>query len=73
MSLLHGAKLRANDSSTDAALVPRFEQQGYGEDALAARRQWLEQKTGNRFVHIASHSIPSEQMRGKFQRLGVGV
>ena len=29
-------------------LVPRFEEQGYSDEALAARRQWVEGRTGAR-------------------------
>lgn len=55
------------ESRADIALVPRFQQQGYQPDAVAARRKWLEEKTGNEFVHIGSFSIQSESMRGNIE------
>lgn len=67
MSALHGSKLSPKDSSTDAPLVPRFEEQGYSSEAVAARRQWLEEKTQVRFTHLGAYSIPSEQMRGNIE------
>ena len=57
----------AKDSLGEASLAPRFEQQGYDADAVAARRKWLEEKTGSRLVHIGSSSLPSKEMRGNIE------
>ena len=50
-----------------AALVPRFEKQGYDKDSVAARRKWLEQTTGSTLAHVGSYSIFSEEMRGNIE------
>ena len=67
MSVLHEIALPAVEPDTAAPLVPRFEQQGYDKNAIAARRKWIEEKTGTDFVHIASYSVPGEQMRGNIE------
>src|SRR5436305_2548647 len=54
-------------SSEQAALVPRFEKQGYDEDSVAARRKWIEQKTGVNLAHVGSYSISSKEMRGNIE------
>jgi hydroxymethylglutaryl-CoA reductase (NADPH) len=48
-------------------LVPRFADQGYGDEALAARRRWVEERTGARLTHAGSHSVAGEQMRGNVE------
>jgi hydroxymethylglutaryl-CoA reductase (NADPH) len=55
------------DFSEEAALVPRFEKQGYDASSVAARRSWIEQKTGARLRHVGSYSIPSTEMRGNIE------
>ncbi|HEV8579676.1 MAG TPA: hydroxymethylglutaryl-CoA reductase [Thermoanaerobaculia bacterium] len=50
-----------------ADLVPRFEEQGYAEDGVEARRRWVEERTGARLVHVGSCSIPGEAMRGNVE------
>ncbi len=59
-------------SLEQAPLVPRFEKQGYDEDSVAARRIWLEKKTGARLAHVGSYSISSKDMRGNIEN-PVGV
>ena len=54
-------------SSEQATLVPRFEKQGYDKDSVAARRNWIEQKTGARLFYVGSYSISSKEMRGKVE------
>ena len=54
-------------SSEQTALVPRFEKQGYDEDSVAARRKWIEQKTGVNLAHVGSYSISSKEMRGNIE------
>lgn len=48
-------------------LVPRFEEQGYSDEAVARRRLWIEEKTGARLQHVGSYSFPSEAMRGNIE------
>ena len=54
-------------SAEQAALVPRFEKQGYDKDSVATRRNWIEQKTGTRLFHVGSYSVSSNQMRGNVE------
>ncbi len=67
MSTVREVASSVAESSEAAPLVPRFEKQGYDQAAVAARRKWLEEKTGHSFKHIGSHSIPGEQMRGNIE------
>ena len=53
--------------SSPAGLVPRFEDQGYSEEAISARRKWIEERTGTSLNHVAAFSIPGEQMRGNIE------
>lgn len=53
--------------STEASLVPRFQRQGYGDDAIKARREWIEKQTRTRLEHIGSYSLSGEQMRGNIE------
>ncbi|HYX25798.1 MAG TPA: hydroxymethylglutaryl-CoA reductase, partial [Thermoanaerobaculia bacterium] len=48
-------------------LVPRFEEQGYADDAVAARRAWVEERTGARLAHVGAGSISGEAMRGNVE------
>jgi hydroxymethylglutaryl-CoA reductase (NADPH) len=48
-------------------LVPRFEEQGYGAEAIAARRRWVEERTGAQLQHVGSFSVPGEAMRGNVE------
>src|SRR5262249_46196470 len=48
-------------------LVPRFTGQGYGEDQVRERREWLQKQLGVNLPLIASCAIPSEQMRGNIE------
>src|SRR5579863_3029973 len=49
------------------ALVPRYIDQGYGDADLAARRRWVEERTGARLVHVGCHSTAGEEMRGNVE------
>lgn len=51
----------------EAELVPRFANQGYSEDALIARRKWIEEKTGSKLAHVGACTISGEQMRGNIE------
>jgi hydroxymethylglutaryl-CoA reductase (NADPH) len=48
-------------------LVPRFSGQGYADADLAARRGWVEERTGVRLVEVGRHALAGEQMRGKIE------
>jgi len=48
-------------------LVPRFHNQGYTADDVAARRAWVEARTGAMLPIVAAFAIPSEQMRGNVE------
>jgi hydroxymethylglutaryl-CoA reductase (NADPH) len=50
-----------------ADLVPRFEEQGYDAGALAARRRWVEERTGARLEHVGAGTVPGEAMRGNVE------
>ena len=49
------------------ALVPRFNDQGYSDQAIAARRCWVEERTGASLKHIGSFTVRGEQMRGNIE------
>ena len=51
----------------DADLVPRFEEQGYTQEDLEARRRWIEERTGARLQHVGSCSLAGEAMRGNVE------
>jgi len=48
-------------------LVPRYRQQGYGEEDLRRRRAWVEEKTGARLEHVGASTIPGPEMRGNIE------
>jgi hydroxymethylglutaryl-CoA reductase (NADPH) len=48
-------------------LVPRMKGQGYTRPDVGRRRQWLEAKTGCRFMHVGAHSVAGEDMRGNIE------
>ena len=60
-------ELRPAAAVQETSLVPRFTNQGYSEDALDARRKWVEAKTGIRLTHVSACSLASEQMRGNIE------
>jgi len=64
--LIHSEELSVRKGPS-AALVPRFEKQGYSDEAVAARRKWVEEKTGIALTHVGSCSLSSEQMRGNIE------
>ena len=49
------------------ALVPRLHDGGYGDADLAARRHWIEERTGADLAHVGRHSIRGEDMRGNIE------
>jgi hydroxymethylglutaryl-CoA reductase (NADPH) len=48
-------------------LVPRFEEQGYATDAIAARRRWIEEKTGASLDQVGASTLPGEALRGNVE------
>ena len=60
-------KAERNITHAPLHLVPRMKEQGYAQPYVQRRRQWLEQKTGCRLVHIGAHSIPGDEMRGNVE------
>lgn len=48
-------------------LVPRLEEQGYTEDALAARRRWVEERTGARLEQVGAATISGLGLRGNVE------
>src|SRR6202166_3842095 len=48
-------------------LVPRFAGQGYGDEDLAARRRWVEERTGTRLDHVGRCSLSGEELRGNVE------
>ncbi|HYO12512.1 MAG TPA: hydroxymethylglutaryl-CoA reductase [Thermoanaerobaculia bacterium] len=48
-------------------LVPRLEEQGYAEEAIATRRRWIEERTGARLEHVGAATVPGEEMRGNVE------
>ncbi len=49
------------------ALVPRLEAQGYGEDQVAARRAWAEERTGTALAHVGRSALAGPDLRGKIE------
>lgn len=66
-SIKNSAAPADTDSARTSGLVPRFDQQGYEADAVAARRNWVEETTGCRLQHVAAFSLSSEEMRGNIE------
>src|SRR5262252_1955116 len=54
-------------ASESIDLVPRMKAQGYTRQEVERRRAWLEARTGTRFTHVGTYSIPSEEMRGNIE------
>src|SRR5712691_3814166 len=48
-------------------LVPRLRDQGYTDELIGRRRQWVELKTDCRLDRIGTFSIPAEQLRGNIE------
>jgi hydroxymethylglutaryl-CoA reductase (NADPH) len=60
-------EVQAEPPAGSSQLVPRFTDQGYGDEEVAARRRWVEERTGTRLTHLGRHSVPGEQMRGNVE------
>lgn len=50
-----------------AGLIPRYEGQGYGPEAVAARRRWIEERTGACLAQVGAGGLPTEEMRGNIE------
>jgi len=48
-------------------LIPRFDAQGFADEHVAARRAWIEERTGARLPHVAATSLAGEAMRGNVE------
>jgi hydroxymethylglutaryl-CoA reductase (NADPH) len=48
-------------------LVPRLTDQGYGVHDVAARRRWVERRSGVRLSHVGRCSIAAESLRGNIE------
>jgi hydroxymethylglutaryl-CoA reductase (NADPH) len=57
----------ASDLSAGIELVPRFIGQGYSEELVRQRREWLERKLGVTLPLVGATAIPTEQMRGNVE------
>lgn len=61
------AASEANSPRQTSDLVPRLDEQGYSQEALAERRRWVEERTGARLEHVGAASVPGEEMRGNIE------
>lgn len=50
-----------------ADLIPRFTEQGYSVEGVAARRKWLEERTGESLAQVGTFCFPAEEMRGNVE------
>jgi hydroxymethylglutaryl-CoA reductase (NADPH) len=48
-------------------LVPRPSGPGYRDEDLAARRSWVEERTGARLKHVGASTIPAGELRGNIE------
>jgi hydroxymethylglutaryl-CoA reductase (NADPH) len=61
------APARARASAAPPSLVPRFADLGSDADGVAARRRWIEERTGARLTHVGGGSLAGERMRGNVE------
>lgn len=50
-----------------ANVIPRFTDQGYSAEAVAARRRWIEERSGADLAQVGSFCFPAEEMRGNVE------
>lgn len=68
-----GASPASRSRPVDAAgareieIVPRYRDQGYTAADVAARRAWVEARTGARLDQVGTFTIPTEEMRGNVE------
>lgn len=48
-------------------LIPRFNELGYSAEGIAARRGWIEEKTGAALSQVGAFTFPAEEMHGKIE------
>jgi hydroxymethylglutaryl-CoA reductase (NADPH) len=48
-------------------LVPRMRGQGYGDEQIRQRREWVEQRTGADLRYTGSFTLPGEGLRGNVE------
>lgn len=48
-------------------LIPRFNELGYSAEGVAARRHWIEEKTGVALSEVGAFTFAAEEMRGKIE------
>ncbi len=48
-------------------LIPRFAEQGYSAEDVAARRRWIEDRTGAALPVVGTLGFPAEEMRGNIE------
>jgi len=48
-------------------LIPRFSEQGYSTEAVAARRRWMEERTGQTLEQVGDFCFPAEEMLGNVE------
>lgn len=50
-----------------SGLVPRFEEQGYTDEDVAARRRWIEEKTGASLAQVGASTLSGDSLRGNIE------
>jgi hydroxymethylglutaryl-CoA reductase (NADPH) len=50
-----------------AGLIPRFTEQGYSAEDVAARRRWIEERTGQPLSQVGTFCFTAEEMRGNVE------
>lgn len=48
-------------------LIPRFSLEGFSMEAVAARRRWVEERTGQPLPQVGAFGFPAEEMRGNIE------
>ena len=64
---LPGGVLPGAGELASSQLVPRLTDQGYSARDVAARRRWVERRTGTRLTHVGRCSLASEPLRGNVE------
>ena len=57
----------SQQTDESSPLVPRLEQQGYSAEAIAARRQWIAERSGTSLAHVGGLATPGEALRGNVE------
>ena len=59
----------ANPPAPRTELIPRFEEQGYSDAAIAERRRWIEERTGANLSLVGATGMNGESMRGNVENV----